>query len=174
MVRWPASCRRLNPFEAHLRQIERVDKHVDHPNRITLVNEIIEAFGQQRRLPTISLFNEAPHRFPPQESRENHNSTTAFSHSQGHWRTSASATAPGYCGTPSTAKARNVAYLSPIFRCAICVGSARQAWICSRLSQTCTVTRLGASPSNPVILPAAFPPAPPIATKRPPAALMMA
>ena len=46
MVRRPASCRWLNPLEAHLGQIERIDKHIDHPNRITLVNEIIEAFGQ--------------------------------------------------------------------------------------------------------------------------------
>ena len=46
MVRWPASRRRLNPFEAHLGQIERIDKHVDHANRVALVNEIIEAFGQ--------------------------------------------------------------------------------------------------------------------------------
>jgi hypothetical protein len=33
--------RRLNPLEAHLDQIERVDKRIDHPSRITLVNEII-------------------------------------------------------------------------------------------------------------------------------------
>src|ERR1700727_3068178 len=46
MVRWAASFRRLNPFEAHLRQIERVDKRIDHANGVTLVNEIIEAFGQ--------------------------------------------------------------------------------------------------------------------------------
>ena len=26
--------------------IERIDKHVDHANRVALVNEIIEAFGQ--------------------------------------------------------------------------------------------------------------------------------
>ena len=46
MVRGPTSCRRLNPFKAHLGQIERIDKHVDHTNRAALVNEIIEAFGQ--------------------------------------------------------------------------------------------------------------------------------
>ena len=34
------------PLKAHLSQIERIDKHVDHANRIALVNEIIEAFGQ--------------------------------------------------------------------------------------------------------------------------------
>ena len=30
----------------NLGQIERIDKHVDHANRVVLVNEIIEAFGQ--------------------------------------------------------------------------------------------------------------------------------
>ena len=46
MVRWPTGCRWLDPFEAHFSQIERIDKHVDHANRVALVNEIIEAFGQ--------------------------------------------------------------------------------------------------------------------------------
>ena len=27
-------------------QIERIDKCIDHPNRVALVNEIVEAFGQ--------------------------------------------------------------------------------------------------------------------------------
>jgi hypothetical protein len=34
------------PLKSHLSQIERINKDVDHPNRVTLVNEIIEAFGQ--------------------------------------------------------------------------------------------------------------------------------
>src|SRR6476469_247292 len=46
VVRWPTSGRRLNPLKVHLSQIERIDKHVDHSNRVALVNEIIEAFGQ--------------------------------------------------------------------------------------------------------------------------------
>jgi len=46
VVRGPTSRRRLNPFKAHLSQIECIDKYVDHPNRVALVNEIIEAFGQ--------------------------------------------------------------------------------------------------------------------------------
>src|SRR4051794_34496687 len=85
MVRRSTSCRWLNPLKTHLGQIERTDKHIDHPNGITLVNEIIETFGQQRPLPTIRLFNKAPHR-PPTEPRGNHNSSTAFSHSQGQKR----------------------------------------------------------------------------------------
>ena len=34
------------PFKAHLGQIERIDKHVNHANRVAIVNEVIEAFGQ--------------------------------------------------------------------------------------------------------------------------------
>ena len=66
MIRRTPRRRRVRPIETYFRQIERIDKHVDHPNRIAFVNEIIEAFGQQRRLPTIRLFNEAPHQLPPQ------------------------------------------------------------------------------------------------------------
>jgi hypothetical protein len=44
--------------------IERLNKRVDHPTWVALINEIIEAFGLERRLPTFRLFNEAPHRFP--------------------------------------------------------------------------------------------------------------
>jgi len=46
VVRWPTSRRRLHPLKAHLSQIERIDKYVDHANRVALVNEIIEAFRQ--------------------------------------------------------------------------------------------------------------------------------
>jgi hypothetical protein len=66
MIRRTPRRRRVRPIEAHFRQIESIDKHVDHANRVAFVNEIIEAFGQQRRLPAIRLFNEAPHKFPPQ------------------------------------------------------------------------------------------------------------
>src|SRR4029077_13323972 len=34
------------PLKAHLSQIKRIDKYVDHANAVALVNEIIEAFGQ--------------------------------------------------------------------------------------------------------------------------------
>jgi hypothetical protein len=66
MIRRALRRRRGCPIETHFRQIKRIDKHVDHANRVALVNEIIETFGQQRRLPTIRLFNEAPYQLPPQ------------------------------------------------------------------------------------------------------------
>jgi hypothetical protein len=46
MVRWPTSRRRLHLLKAHLGQIKRIDKHVEHANRVALVNEIVQAFGQ--------------------------------------------------------------------------------------------------------------------------------
>jgi glutathione S-transferase len=45
-------------------------RRVDHANRIALVDEIIEAFGQELPLLTIRLFNEAPHQFPRRITRE--------------------------------------------------------------------------------------------------------
>jgi hypothetical protein len=44
MVRRSTRCRLLNPFKAHLSQIKRIDKHVDHANGVALVKEIIEAW----------------------------------------------------------------------------------------------------------------------------------
>ena len=55
MIRRPARRCRLYPFKTHLRQIERIDR----ADRIALVDEIVEAFGQERPLPTICLLNEA-------------------------------------------------------------------------------------------------------------------
>src|SRR5215469_3825823 len=65
-----------------------------------------------------------------------------------------------YCAAPSTAKERNLAYLSPIFRSSLYSGLARQACIFSILSQTCTTTRFGGSPSIAITFaPDAAPPA---------------
>ncbi|MGL3108090.1 hypothetical protein [Bradyrhizobium sp. BR 1432] len=43
--------RRLRTPSKLISQIECLDKRVDHANGVVLVNEIIEAFGQQRPLP---------------------------------------------------------------------------------------------------------------------------
>jgi hypothetical protein len=64
LSRGPTCCRRLNLLEAHLGQIERVDKHIDHANRIALVNEILErserraltdALGKQSQVASVDL-----------------------------------------------------------------------------------------------------------------------
>ena len=46
MIGWPTGRRRLHSIEPKLGQIKRIDEGVNHANRIALVNEIIEAFGQ--------------------------------------------------------------------------------------------------------------------------------
>ena len=71
MIGRPTGRRRLHPIEPKLGQIERIDEGVDHANRIALVNEIIEAFGQQCRLLAIHTSHEALHQFP-RKSRGNH------------------------------------------------------------------------------------------------------
>src|SRR5262249_10107232 len=85
--------------------------HVDHANRIILANEVIQALGQQRPLPTIRLLNKAPHQIPP-ESSENHNSRAAFSHSQGQKRTWAETEAMSAMGL-QTSRRRKGGQLRP-------------------------------------------------------------
>src|SRR5262249_14791028 len=84
------------------------------------------------------------------------------------------ATVTRYCDNPSIANERNFAYLSPILRASMYSGLARQALIWSILSQIWMTTRFGASPSKAVTVFAPVPATPPIASWRPPAALMIA
>jgi len=88
MIRGPTSCRRIDTIKAQLAKIERIDERIDRANRIALVDKIIEAFRQQRRLSPISPFNEPLHRLPPQIARRII-TATAFLRSQGHSRRSA-------------------------------------------------------------------------------------
>jgi hypothetical protein len=62
--------RRLHAVKAQIRQIQRIDERIDDANRITLIDEIIEAFRQQRPLPAICPRNEALHRSPAESSGE--------------------------------------------------------------------------------------------------------
>src|SRR5512144_1494887 len=82
MIAWPSRRRRLDPSEAKYPQIKRIDEGIDRPDRIDLIDEVIEAFGQQRRLPTVRTFNEALHPCPPQIARRIIAGRT-FSRSQG-------------------------------------------------------------------------------------------
>ena len=86
MIGRPTGCRRLDTLEAQLAKIERIDERIDRANRIALVDPVIEAFRQQRRLTPIRPFNEALHRSPPQIARRII-AETAFSRSQGQKRT---------------------------------------------------------------------------------------
>ena len=60
-------CRfRIDPAEIERTEIKLLDKHVNHTNRVVLVDPIIQAFGKQCRLPAIHSLDEALHRdLPP-------------------------------------------------------------------------------------------------------------
>ena len=78
MVGWPSGRRRLHASEPELGQIERIDERIDHANRIVLVDPVIEAFGQQRRLPPIRPLHEALHEIPPANREETHSQLDVF------------------------------------------------------------------------------------------------
>src|SRR5262249_32339705 len=61
MIRGPASCLGSDPVKSQFRQIEFINKDVDHLNGIVLVDPVFQAFRKQRALPTIPALNEAPH-----------------------------------------------------------------------------------------------------------------
>jgi hypothetical protein len=75
----------LDAFEAEIRQIERVDKGIHHTNGIALLDPLIKAFRQQRRLSAIGTPNEALHELPRQIAKRII-ADSSFSRSQGQWR----------------------------------------------------------------------------------------
>jgi hypothetical protein len=75
----------LDAFEAEIRQIERVDKGIHHTNGIALLDPLIKAFRQQRRLSAIGAPNEALHELPRQIAKRII-ADSSFSRSQGQWR----------------------------------------------------------------------------------------
>jgi len=58
MVRRPAGRCRINAIEPEVAQFQRIHEHIGRANRIALVDPIIEAFRQQRRLLAIRPLNE--------------------------------------------------------------------------------------------------------------------
>src|SRR6516164_6364744 len=84
MISGPPSLRRRHPFEAELSEIERIDKRIDHSNRIVLVDPVVQTFGKQRRLCASRPLNEALHWPPP--NLQWIISCQGFSHSQGQSR----------------------------------------------------------------------------------------
>ncbi|HRD79085.1 MAG TPA: hypothetical protein PK264_24660, partial [Hyphomicrobiaceae bacterium] len=57
-------------FSCQLREVQSIEERVDGANRIALVDPIIEAFRQQRRLPALGPFHEPLHDPPPQIVRQ--------------------------------------------------------------------------------------------------------
>jgi hypothetical protein len=69
MVRWPAGRCRIDAVKPEVAEFQRIDEHIDRPNRIALVDPIIEAFRQQSGLLAIRPLNETLHRFPRRFSK---------------------------------------------------------------------------------------------------------
>ena len=70
MISGPARGRRLDAIKTQIRQVQRIDERVDHADRILLVNPIVEALRQERRLPPICSLHEALHDVPRESSGE--------------------------------------------------------------------------------------------------------
>src|SRR5258708_7365024 len=59
-------------MEPQAREVEFLNKGVDRPNRIALIDPVLQTLGKQRRLPAIDPLNEAPHLIPPQIAAESY------------------------------------------------------------------------------------------------------
>jgi hypothetical protein len=69
---------RLNTVEPEAAEIEGINKGVYRANRIVLIDPIVEALGQKRRLTSICAFHEPLHDHPPQNHQGNHNHAGLF------------------------------------------------------------------------------------------------
>ena len=74
---------RLNAVEPEIGEIERINKGVDCANRIVLLDPILQALRQKRRLCPICAFDEPLHGHPRRIIR-GIITTPPFSHTQGH------------------------------------------------------------------------------------------
>jgi len=64
MIRRPAGRCRIDAIEPEIAEFQRIDEHIDRAYRIALVDPIIKAFRQQRRLLAIRPLNETLHHPP--------------------------------------------------------------------------------------------------------------
>ena len=72
MVGWTPRRRWLVALEAEFAEIERIHKRIDDPDRVVLVDPVIETFGQQCRLPAIRPSIKRFIGSPPANHRRNH------------------------------------------------------------------------------------------------------
>ena len=72
MIPGPAGRRRVDAIEPQVAQCQRIDEYIDRSNRIALVDPIIKAFRQQRRLPAIHPLNETLHQSPRDSARKSY------------------------------------------------------------------------------------------------------
>src|SRR6516225_596757 len=80
MIRGPAGRCRIDAIKPQVTELQCLDEHLHRANRIALVDPIIEAFWQQRRLLAIRPLNETLHPFPRRFSKGTI-ASVGFSHS---------------------------------------------------------------------------------------------
>jgi hypothetical protein len=64
----PARCCRLDTVKTEVGEIERINEGVDGANRIVLLDPILEALRQKRRLSPVCAFDEPLHDHPAESS----------------------------------------------------------------------------------------------------------
>ena len=81
-----ASCLGSEPVKSQFHEIECIDKHVDHLNRIVLVDPVCETFRKQRALSAIRALNKALHAIlrSSRITLRSESQLAGFLHSQGH------------------------------------------------------------------------------------------
>src|SRR5580704_13287859 len=82
MIGWTPGRFWNHTVKAQRPEIQLIDKHVDHPHRVVLSNEVIQILGKQNALSTDFTLDEARHLTPPariiQNYNSNYNSTGVF------------------------------------------------------------------------------------------------
>src|SRR5580700_8786200 len=68
MIGWTSGRFWNHTVKAQRPEIQLIDKHVDHPHRVVLSNEVIQILGKQNALYTVFTLNEARHLTPRRES----------------------------------------------------------------------------------------------------------
>src|SRR5215468_4205588 len=65
MIGGPARLLGDHTLKPHSMQVERLDKRIDHMDRVVLAYPILQTFRQERQLGSVRAFNEASHPYPP-------------------------------------------------------------------------------------------------------------
>jgi hypothetical protein len=77
---WPAGPCRINAIEPEVAEFQRIHEHIDHANRIALVDPIIEAF-RHSVVCWRSALERNPALLPPPIQQENHSIDGVFTQS---------------------------------------------------------------------------------------------
>ncbi len=73
------ACRlRINAAETQLTKTKRLDKSLDHANRIVLADPVFQAFREQRALTAVRSFNKTLHPIPRANRQGNRSSRRVF------------------------------------------------------------------------------------------------